>query len=78
VNSELQCLQKTIRVWACFDTVVQYDGLDPRASDSGSFEPRGSRPVYKPHEHFEFDTGNFTDSFRFDSRLTLFELILKS
>ena len=30
------------------------------------------------HENFEFDTGNFTDSFRFDARLKLFEFTLKN
>jgi hypothetical protein len=33
---------------------------------------------YVTPENFEFDTGNFTDSFRFDARLKLFEFTLKN
>ena len=33
---------------------------------------------YVTPENFEFDTGNFTDSFRFDARLKLFEFTLKT
>jgi hypothetical protein len=33
---------------------------------------------YVKSENFEFDTGNFTDSFRFDARLKLFEFTLKN
>jgi len=33
---------------------------------------------YVKSENFEFDTGNFADSFRFDARLKLFEFTLKN
>ena len=33
---------------------------------------------YVTSENFEFDTGNFTHSFRFDARLKLFEFTLKN
>jgi len=33
---------------------------------------------YVTPENFEFDTGNLTDSFKFDARLKLFEFTLKN
>jgi hypothetical protein len=34
--------------------------------------------IPRKHENFEFDAGNFTDGFRFDPRLKLFEFTLKN
>jgi hypothetical protein len=57
----------------------RFVGQVPKRSANGLSGLRTSIDVIaRKHENFEFDTGNFTDSFRFDARLKLFEFTLKN